>query len=158
MFRAATGTLLEFRDLVDDFPHHDEMRLELAYRQSWSYVSYLRRAIGLDVMLKAARDAGKRFTFHQTLAGELGHGLLPLQEQWIHWLIHESGAPWRALMRNTFEFCMLLTVPILFLALARKRRRDDLARERLRLADEQAASDDVGPSGELFGEKAEQRP
>ena len=158
VFRAATGTLIEFHDLDEDFPRDDEMMLRLAYRQSWSWVSYLEKRVGLMPMLAAARAAGPKFQFHQLLAGEIGHGLIPLKEQWIDWLIHESGAPWRALMRGTFESFMLLAVPLLFVAVIRKRRRDTLARDRLTRADALAESYPVvgNPSG--FMEESEQRP
>lgn len=158
VFRAATGTLIDFHDLDEDFPRDDETMLRLAYRQSWSWVSYLEKRIGLAPMLAAARSAGPKFQFHQLLAGEIGHGLIPLKEQWIDWLIHESGAPWRALMRGTFESFMLLAVPLLFVAVYRKRRRDAVARDRLTRADVLAESCPVvgDPSG--FTEESERRP
>lgn len=158
VFRAATDTLIDFRDLVDDFPRDDEMLLRLAYRQSWSWVVFLQRYVGLDVILKAARESSQKLRFHQVLSGELGHGLLPIQERWVDWLIHESGAPWRALMRNTFEFCMLLTVPIFFLAFLRKRRREQAIRDRLARADEAFLDDAETQMIEQDMEGAEQRP
>ena len=158
VFRAATGSLIDFRDLIDDFPRDDEMLLRLAYRQSWSWVVYLQRYVGTDLLLKAARGSSAKLKFHQVLSGELGHGLLPIQDLWVDWLIHESGAPWRALMRNTFEFCMLLTVPILFLAVLRKRRREHVVRDRLSRQDEVLLLDDAPPVAFHDADGAEPRP
>jgi hypothetical protein len=152
VFRAATGTLMSFYSLVDGFPRRDETALQLAYGQSWSFVAFLQRRIGMRVLLRAARECGPKLGFQHVIARDAEIGLYDLDQQWQRYLIHESGAPWRVLMRNTFECSMLVAVPILILAIRRRRRREGAIADRLARADDEV--DSVALAGGQAGASA----
>lgn len=136
VFRAATKTLIPFRELVADFPHDDDVQLQTAYGQSYSFVSFLRRRVGLGVLLESARRCSPSFEFRQAFAQRMDRAMLHFEQEWSDWLIHESGAPWRLLLRNCFDYCMLLAVPMFLIAWIKKRTRERRIRDRLAADDE----------------------
>ena len=131
VFRANTKTLIPFRTLTLGFPRDDEVLLRTAYGQSYSLVSFLHRRVGLGELLAVVRACSERRTFNQAFGEHMQRGLVHYEDEWVDYLIHESGAPLRLLLRNCFDYSMLLAVPVFFLALLRKLRREHAIRERL---------------------------
>lgn len=124
------GRLFRFSDLRTDFPD-DRSGLRRAYAQSFSFVGFLRREFGLETLLEAARhssaDDGFRGGFVAVTHGAMLHHV----DAWKHYVLTESGAPMRFLMRNCFSFSIVIGLPLLALAVIRRFRRDDVVRRKL---------------------------
>lgn len=112
-FRAATNRLLSFRDLHARFPD-EPAPLSAAYAQSWSYVAFLRRRYGLELLLRAAQDSRAGSTYAEAFARVVGEPLP--EDEWRHWLVHGSGAGPRVLLENCFALLLLVSLPLLALA------------------------------------------
>lgn len=131
VYRIWSNSLIPFRALVEDFPRDDEGELQAAYGQSFSFVSYLWREIGLEVLLAAARECSAERPFAAAVAVRMERGLVQYEDAWREHVLHASGALWRILLRESFTYLMLLAVPIAILALLRKLARERRIRARL---------------------------
>ncbi len=144
VWRASTRRLLWFSDLIEDFPHHP-LELQLAYAQSYSYVAWLVGQFGLEAMLDVVRAMGPETTFAQGLVRVTGLPTVVLQDRWRDYLVHGSGAGSRAMLDLCFPLSMVLALPLLALALIRRLRSDDRARDRMR---RQEIVENATPPGE----------
>lgn len=134
VWRARAKTLLLFSELTDGFPDRPS-ELQLAYAQSYSYVAFLVRRHGLRAMLEAVRMVDRDVSFSRGLVRVTGEPTAALHDAWIDYLVHGSGANWRALLDMCFPLSMVLALPILALAMIRRQRADRGARRRMQ-ADE----------------------
>jgi hypothetical protein len=134
VWRARAKTLLLFSELTDGFPDRSS-ELQLAYAQSYSYVAFLVRCYGLRGILDAVRMVDRDTSFSRGLVRVTGEPTAALHDAWIEYLLHGSGASWRALLDMCFPLSMVLALPILALAMIRRQRVDRGARWRMQ-ADE----------------------
>jgi hypothetical protein len=128
VWRAASGTLLPFSSLDEDFPAD---QLQLAYAQSYSYVAWLDRTYGRRRLLEAADAVDGETTFLRALVVATGASTAELEDAWRDYLRYGSGAQWRRLLGHCFSLLMIFALPLLALAMIRRMRADRLARERL---------------------------
>ncbi len=126
IYRVHARTYIPFRELEKRFPKDSPDRLALAYGQSYSFVAYLRRELGLEIMLAAARDCGPERLFRAALSIRIGKGLTVYEDLWLDYLRHGSGAGFRVILTNCFSITLLILVgPLLALAVARRRNREE---------------------------------
>lgn len=137
VFRVSNGTHLRFYELVEGFPKHSEEAIRLAYAQSKSFVAFLMREIGVEQLLAAARDSGPERTFDVALAKLTNESLSTYQKQWEEYVVYHSGASWRFLNNHCFLFLIVLAVPLLAMAVARRLNRDQVIAEHLDRLDQQ---------------------
>jgi len=142
VFRAKTDRLLRFRDLEADFP---ENALRAAYAQSFSFVAYLVRAVGLPAVLAAAAECSATVRFPQAFRSATERELLYLEKDWVDYLTHRSGAAFRVLLGSCFSLVLVAALPLLALAGVRRWNRDHETERRLRTEDEDDAEDDQPP-------------
>lgn len=143
VWRVRQQTYLSFSDLVDGFPA-DEDDLRLAYGQSFSYVSFLLREVGLDALLEVARGCGRSRDFRRTFLEITGKTLAVHEQAWTNHVVHGSGAPYRFVLRNCFLLLLAAALPLLALAVVRRLRRDETYRKKLAREDEEHHLDDEG--------------
>lgn len=125
VYRVYARTYIPFRKLEKRFPKDSPDRLALAYGQSYSFVAYLRREVGLETMLAAARDCGPERTFQAALSIRLGKGLIVYEDRWVEYL-RGSGAGFRVILTNCFSILLVaIVVPLLALGVARRRNREE---------------------------------
>lgn len=141
-FHASTGNLLSFSSLRTDFPRRPAA-LRTAYAQSFSFVSFLQRRIGLDALLDVATKCGPDMTFPEAFLKDTGMPLVTLEEQWVHYVKTGSGAAWRVLLTSCFGLSMVAALPLLALAGARRWNRDLESRHKLERSDAAESGDTV---------------
>ncbi len=124
VFRLLSNTLQTFTELHLDFPHGDRLALPVAYAQSFSFVMYLRREVGLPTLLAAARRSRSGSTYADAFYAETGRPLGELEQAWRHYLRTGSGAGLRFLQDNCFGLALSLALPLLVLAGMKAWRRD----------------------------------
>src|SRR5690606_22278453 len=95
---AAHGRLLRFTDLRENFPGGLDRRV--AYAQSFSFVGYLVRELGLPTLVEATRFCNERFWYSAGFARVTGDALHHWEARWRRYVLHESGATWRFLFEN----------------------------------------------------------
>lgn len=122
VWRIGIRRLPGWDELAADFPHDDE-ELKVAYAKSYSFVSWLVRAFGLGDVVRLAREVDEHTTMERALVAMTHRTTLELDEGWKDYLRYGSGAWWRVLFTQMFEFLLLLTVPVLFVAVRRRRAR-----------------------------------
>ena len=146
---------IPFRDLVQGFPHHNPDRLALAYAQSYSFVAFLRRNLGLPKLLAIARQCSPDVPFHVAFARTTRKGLgAHYEDLWLKYLIDESGAGYRVILTNCFMIvCIGIVGPLLAIAVAQRRNRR-LAKQD-RQEDEQAEADRLAAELRLAEDAAE---
>ena len=129
--RVKSRTYLPFRSLRAAFPVHDPDTLALAYGQSNSFVAFLRRQVGLEPLIAAARKCSAKDPYYRVVSREIGRGLTLLEMEWCDY-VTDSGAGYRVILRNCFMLTMVAAVgPLLALALARRRNRDVALKQRM---------------------------
>lgn len=128
VFRVSTATLLPFYELRDRFPLD---RMDLAYGQSWSFVAFLRREFGLESLLGILDHLDDETDFRAAFYRELRRSRHELEDAWHSYLVWDSGAGARSLYRNCFSFLIILAIPLLALAVARRLRRERSIRAKL---------------------------
>ncbi len=137
------GRLMRFSDLHDRFPH-SKTRLQRAYAQSFSFVGFLHRALGLELLLEAAKksvkDGGFRVGFYEVTR----KALVLQEEKWKEYVLNRSGAALRFVFENCFAYVGLAAFVLLALAWIRRSRRDEQARAKLELEDEVIEEDPPG--------------
>ena len=69
--RARFDTLPPLGSLQGDFPQDDAFRLRQAYAQSFSFVAYLRRELGHQMLLEVSRACGGDLDFRRSVAIDL---------------------------------------------------------------------------------------
>ncbi len=141
-WRVQQQTHLGFHDLVDGFPNDDHDALRLAYGQSFSYVSFLLREVGLDTLLETARGCGASRAFDQTFLDLTGKPLVAYEVGWRNHVLNVSGAQYRIILHNCFLLSLAAALPLLAFALVRRLRRDDTYRKKLRREDERETDED----------------
>ena len=134
VWRAATGQLIPFSDLEAVFPSGRHM-LGIAYAQSYSFVSWLQREYDIKTLVAMAAAVDDETSFDRALVAATHRPTAALQEAWREHVVHGSGAAWRSLLEQFFSISMVLTLPLLAMALIKRLRVDNAARERLRRAD-----------------------
>ncbi|MEM7199891.1 MAG: hypothetical protein AAF628_06475 [Planctomycetota bacterium] len=150
-FAAATNGLRPFADLAWDFPR-STTGLRSAYAQSFSFVHYLRREVGLDGLLAAARRCRSNGpqAFADALREETGAILAYLERDWLDYLRTGSGAGFRALLGSCFSLLIVMALPLLVLAGARRWNRDHRVGKDLEFGD----AADAAPDDDNVGEDA----
>lgn len=141
VFPAVTGRLLRFQDLEDDFPDDADQRKQ-AYAQSFSFVAYLSRTVGLEEVVSSVHYIDDRFGYAGAFARRTQTPLSAHEDAWIAWLRDESGARWRFLFQNCFSYLMIAGFVLLALAGIRRLRRDEVARQKLEREDARHDSED----------------
>jgi hypothetical protein len=122
--------LLPFSELERGFPR-DPVLLRLAYAQSFSYVKWLEGQLGRDGLLALVKKIDDETTLLRALVIATGRNTSQLEDAWRDYLLNQSGAPYRALLRNCFSLLMIFSLPLLALALRRRLRAEAVVRERL---------------------------
>ncbi len=156
VWRAATQQLLPFSELGDGFPAEPQL-LKIAYAQSYSYVAWLERQVGLAGLVAMARSVDKDRSFDLALVHATDRSTAVLLEDWTDHVLHGSGASWRVMLQQFFGVSMILSLPLLALAMIRRQRADRLAADRLERADaalplpirDELPEDDGGDDDEL---------
>jgi hypothetical protein len=138
VFGLRADTLPRLRDLQRDFPRRSAYDLRIAYALSHSWVSYLERELGLPVLLRVARRCRADLEFPEAFLEETRTPLTDLEAQWREYVRTGSGAAMRVVLQQCFGLLVILALPLLALAAAR-RWNVDHARRRQLLAEEQAA-------------------
>lgn len=139
IWRVGSGRLLAFDELAHDFPR-DPTALRVAYAQSYSYVAWLVRQYGLGTLLEAARTTDPERSFLARFVRLTGRDTAQLRDGWTDYLVYQSGARYRVLLDSCFPIAMVLSLPLLALAMMRRMSADRRARQRLEGADRAAAS------------------
>lgn len=139
VWRAQTGQLLPFSELEDDFPR-ESILLQVAYAQSHSYVSWLERRFGMRRLLRVLGEVDEDTSLLQALVAETQLSTAELADAWQDYLLHGSGAGWRALLTQCFSLSLVLALPLLALALVKRLRVDRRARDRLEVQERQEAA------------------
>lgn len=147
LYPAAVGRLSRFRDLARAFPDDEAGRL-VAYAQSESFVSFLVRKVGVDVVVESIHRSTELDGYVGGFALRAGTPLGWFEDEWLLWVRDESGARWRFFFQNCFSYSMIGGLVLLALALIRRLERDDRARRKLLREEqdlEQVASEDTAP-------------
>lgn len=131
---AQTMKLLRFSDLRTGFPK-DNYGLRLAYGQSFSYVAFLKRKVGLETLLRAARMADREQWFRNGFLSVTGAPLVFQEELWRDYLVNDSGALWRRMRSDCFAYLMIPGTVLLVWATRRAVIRDRRSRLRLEQAE-----------------------
>ena len=153
MYRAWNRSYIPFRDLAQGFPEQPS-ELALAYGQSFSFVAFLRDEVGLPVLIEAAKACGPERSFRSELALRLGAGVVVYEDQWLDHIL-KSGAGWRALLRNCFMFTVIPAFILLAIAVARRRNREELVKQRME--DEESAEQSAEDwDAEEFGQREDE--
>lgn len=129
----AIGRLPRLSDLERDFPA-DDLQRRRAYAFARSFTAYLVRETSLETILEAVSrldDEG----FSSAWLRVTHHGLGREMEAWRDHLLNESGAPWRILFNNCFQYLMIAAVGLLAFAAIRRFDRESRIRKRLELAE-----------------------
>lgn len=137
-WRAATDQLLPFADLERDFPaaHHAK---SIAYAQSFSFVSWLEKHYGVHTLLEMAAAVDEATDLDRSMVRATGKPTAFLFDAWRDHVVNGSGAASRTLLEQFFSISMVLALPLLALALARRLRVDRAARDRLVAAEREDA-------------------
>ncbi|MGE3173330.1 MAG: hypothetical protein AB7O97_11950 [Planctomycetota bacterium] len=130
VWRVASGQYLPFSELVEGFPR-DPSLLQAAYAQSYSYVSWLERRLGMSGLLSMLDRIDEDISFDLALVHATGDPTVVLLDAWRDYVVNGSGARWRVLLQQFFSISMVLALPLLALALIRRLGADRQARERL---------------------------
>ena len=94
VWRVGVRRLIPFKELRAGFPRR-EADLQVAYGQSYSYVSWMAREFGLGELLAVVANTDGKRTFERALVGRLGRTTLELYDAWTNYLVYGSGAWWR---------------------------------------------------------------
>lgn len=130
VWRAASGRLPAFAELAEKFPTaRDEV--QVAYAQSFSYVSWLVREFGLQRVIRVARNVDDLTSFERALVGVTQRSTLQLQDAWFDYLLHTSGAPWRVFLEQWWGLLAVALLPVLVMALRRRLAAGERASARL---------------------------
>jgi len=130
VWRAGAGRMLRFSELAGRFPEA-QGELQAAYAQSYSFVSWLEREYGLELLWRAVRMVDDKTTLMGALVQLTRRTSVELEDGWADYLRNESGARARVLLTNCFSFAMIAALPLLALALIRRLRADRIARARM---------------------------
>ncbi|MDO8349221.1 MAG: peptidase MA family metallohydrolase [Planctomycetota bacterium] len=139
IWRIGARRLLSFADLRERFPLDDE-DLRAAYAQSYSYVAWLVRRYGVGALLSVVAATDDITTFERALVGMTGRSTLELVDGWRHHLQYESGAYWRVLLDQCFNLLLLVSLPVLGVAVMRRFAREKRTRERMERAEAEAVA------------------
>jgi len=125
------GRLLSWTDLGRRFPRDPQDR-QLAYAQSLSFFSFLEARFGLDTLVRMVRDylGGKSRSLGGALYQIEDTTIVDMEKVWVEWVLSNAGFL-GIIKRRLFDFLLLLSVPILFLVLRRRNRREMEAGQRL---------------------------
>ena len=133
-FHASTDNLLRFSRLRTGFPRR-ESALRTAYAQSFSFVSFLERQVGLTVLLQCAAQCRADTTFADAFLKTTGTPLVVMEEEWVHYVKTGSGAAWRVLLTSCFGLLIVASLPLLAMAGVRRWNRDLQSRHKLERED-----------------------
>jgi hypothetical protein len=109
VWRAAMGRLLPFYELEDRFPT-ERSALAAAYAQSYSFVSWIERAYGVDAIIDMARAVNEDTSLDLAMVHATGKPTAALHDAWREHLVHGSGAAWRAAFAEFFSLSLVLLV------------------------------------------------
>ena len=130
VFHAATGNMIAFSRLDRRFPSKPQA-LRWAYAQSFSFVSFLRRQVGMEGLLRAVRATSEEQRFRDAFYREVGASLVDYEHDWIEYLKTGSGAAQRVLLTSCFGLTLVGFLPVLVLAGRRRWNRDRESRDHL---------------------------
>lgn len=145
VFDALADRLMFFSRLRRRFPEKGHA-LRRAYAQSFSFVSFLARRVGLAVLLDAARQCRPDRTFYEAYALVTGEQLVVAESDWVEYVKTGSGARFRILLTSCFGLTMAAMLPVLVLAGRRRWNRDARSREKLTEQERAESTDGEGPS------------
>jgi len=120
VWRVGVRRLPSFADISRGFPRDDD-ELRVAYGQSYSYVSWLVREIGLGAVIEVAANTDEQTSFQRALVRGLGRSTLELQDGWTDYLHYGSGAWWRVLLSQCFNMMLIVALPVFVVAWWRRR-------------------------------------
>ena len=130
---ANTDRLIPFYLLRQRFPSHSERLTQISYAQSLSFVSYLRRQVGLQPLLDAARRCGADRAFGRPFYDVVGRPLVYYEQRWRDEV--RQHALLRLLRENCFSILLILSLPLLILAGMQRWQRERVRREQLAAED-----------------------
>ena len=161
VWRAMGDRLLPWRNLHETFPREPE-ELRVAYAQSFSFVSYLERHVGLAPLIRAARFCRPDRTYAEAFTIETGIAIGDYEGPWREWVRAGSGAGVRLILQNCFGLLLVLALPLLVLAGMRKWREEHDRGTRLQAGDGEAgpgAGPGAGadPAGAAHGAASHER-
>ena len=130
VWRVTSGSLRSIDTLEDRFPSGTVQR-RTAYGHSYSYVAWLERSYGLSALLRVARNTDAFTSFSRALVGYTALSTLELEEEWRAYVVHGSGARWRSILSNWFGLVLIMSLPVLVLALKRRLRSEERAGRRM---------------------------
>lgn len=131
-FRARTDRLLSWTELSKAFPADHEETVA-AYAQSYSFIAFLARAIGMRTVLQSLRDylSGKAENLDLALAAlEPGTSYTHLTGDWVEDVKLGRGLIF-LLKTNCFNILIVLAVPLLAIVLYKRFHREKRAAARL---------------------------
>ena len=134
VYPASVGRLPRLRELQDDFPD-DDLGRRRAYAQSFSFVAFLVRSIGIEDVVAAVDKIKERDGYDGGFARVTQVSIAVYEDAWRSWLQNESGARWRFLFQNCFSYTMIAGFVLLALAGIRRWNRDLVARNKLERED-----------------------
>ncbi len=143
VFRVRTKRLTSWSKLERRFPEEEDAR-RLAYGQSHSFIGFLDRELGRTKLFEILAAIDRETTFESALLAATRSSRVDWHLLWENYLLHGSGAAWRALLPHCFTYLMIFSVPLLALALGRRLRRDRLVGHKLD-SDELAEPPIFGP-------------
>lgn len=138
VWRAATQQLLPFGSLEKEFPS-TRYTMGIAYAQSYSFVSWLARQYGDAFLLELASTVDEETDMDYALVRLTHRSTAALFDAWREHVVHGSGAAWRTLLQQFFSISIVLSLPLLAMALVRRLRVDRAAHDRLVAADREDA-------------------
>ncbi|MFK7739443.1 MAG: hypothetical protein AB8H80_03900 [Planctomycetota bacterium] len=139
-WRVGSGSLFAFSQLHERFPT-GRARLQKAYAQSFSYVSWLVRNYGMSTLLRVARYADALTSFGRALAAQTDRSTMWLEDRWRDYLTNGSGARWRILFDNWFSLLLVAVLPVLVIAMIRRLSKEERARRLLTQREQQRAAE-----------------
>lgn len=146
VFAASVDRLPRLSTLRRTFPS-DPVDRRSAYALSFSFVGYLIRNLGMDTVVRAARESHPIHGYSFGFGRETGQSFAVWEDRWKHYLLHESGAESRVHFNNCFSYLMIPAIVLLALAVSRRLDREARIRARLEAADSEPDADSDGDPG-----------
>ena len=120
---AAAGRLRSIERLgIEENP--SRRATDLAYQEAYSFADYLEGRLGERVFARIIAAAAGAEDFNQAFLVGTGYSYITLEEEWKELLISRPRATIARLAQDFFWFLLVLSVPLVVLALRRRWRRD----------------------------------
>lgn len=120
---AAAGRLRSIERLgIEENP--SRRATDLAYQEAYSFAAFLEDRLGEEVFARIIAAAAGAKDFNQAFLAATGRSYVTLEEEWKELLIARPRATIARLARDFFWFLLVLSIPLVVLALRRRWRRD----------------------------------